>query len=94
MAWKPVNYGDDRNPGVWDTGNGSLRYVADNADYPGIERVTIRSYCGRNAEDCRFYRLTDDPDQTFDTLNKAQRAWRKFVKFIHIDEPRKWVEPK
>jgi hypothetical protein len=25
MAWKPVNYGDDRNPGVWDTGNGSLR---------------------------------------------------------------------
>jgi hypothetical protein len=69
-------------------------YVADNADYPGIERVTIRSYCGRNAEDCRFYRLTDDPDQTFDTLNKARRAWRKFVKFIHIDEPRKWVEPK
>lgn len=67
MAWKPVNYGDDRNPGVWDTGNG---------------------------EDCRFYRLTDDPDQTFDTLNKARRAWRKFVKFIHIDEPRKWVEPK
>jgi hypothetical protein len=72
--WTRVSYGMRENPGVWDTGNGALRYVDEHAAYPGIERVTVRSYCGRDSDNGRYYRLADDADQTFDTLAQARTA--------------------
>jgi hypothetical protein len=74
--WVRVGYGCDQNPGVWDIG-GAIKTVCENASYPGVERVTISSYCGRN-DDCRFYRIVGgDPKQQFSRLQDAVGALRK-----------------
>jgi hypothetical protein len=41
---------------------------------PGIERVIVRSYCGRTYDNCEFFRLADDKTQTFPTLAAARRT--------------------
>jgi hypothetical protein len=74
--WRSVSYGCRENPGVWDTGNGAMRYVEENPAYPGVERVTVRSYCGRTCDNARYYRLADDTGQTFESLREAQAALR------------------
>jgi hypothetical protein len=70
--WVSVSYGCRENPGVWDTGNGALRMVDECAAYPGIERVTVSSYCGRTYDDTRYYRLAGRPERTFKTLAEAR----------------------
>ena len=47
-------------PGVYDTGTGALKTIEANPGFPGIERVTITSYCGRHEDDRRYYRLAAD----------------------------------
>lgn len=74
--WTNVPYGDSRNPGVWDTGNGAIRTVEENRDYPGIERVTVASYCGRTYDNRRYYRLADRLGESFDTVGQAEKARR------------------
>jgi hypothetical protein len=77
VAWRRVDYGNKENPGVWDTGNGALRYVHECDAYPGIERVTIETYCGRTSDNKRYYRFSDEPKKTFETLAEANRANNK-----------------
>jgi hypothetical protein len=50
---------------VYDTGTGALKTIEANPGFPGIERVTITSYCGRHADDRRYYRLAADRTRTF-----------------------------
>ena len=61
-------------PGVYDTGTGALKTIEANPGFPGIERVTITSYCGRHADDRRYYRLAADRTRTFPTLQEALAA--------------------
>ena len=61
-------------PGVYDTGTGAIRTVEENPGFPGIQRVTVRSYCGRIEDDCRYYRLAADPGRRFPTLAAALAA--------------------
>ena len=61
-------------PGVYDTGTGAIKTVESNPGIPGIERVTITSYCGRHADDRRYYRLAADRTRTFPTLQEALAA--------------------
>ena len=75
--WTRVNYGCDTNPGTWDTGNGAIKTVCENPAYPGVERVTVSSYCGRTSDNGRYYRLADEPSRTFATLQQAARAVRE-----------------
>jgi hypothetical protein len=61
-------------PGVYDTGTGALKTIEANPGFPGIERVTITSYCGRHEDDRRYYRLAADRTRTFPTLEQALAA--------------------
>ena len=72
--WQPAPIGMTENPGVFDNGNGAMMYVERNDAHSGIERVTVRSYCGRGHDNRRFYRLLDPPTGTFSTLAQAKRA--------------------
>lgn len=60
-----------------DTGNGAIRTIETSPAYPGIERVTVRSYCGRSSDNCRYYRLASDTSRTFDTLAQAFECGRE-----------------
>lgn len=73
-TWTPAAYGLKEQPGVFDTGTGAIQIVEANPGFPGIQRVTIRSYCGRTEDDRRYYRLTADPRRVFDTLEEALAA--------------------
>lgn len=75
-VWTPAPYGLPENPGVFDTGNGALRTIERCADFPGVERVTVKSYCGRTDDDCVYYRLETAAGTTFDTLAGAIEAAR------------------
>ncbi|WP_298621069.1 hypothetical protein [uncultured Zoogloea sp.] len=61
-------------PGVYDTGTGAIRSIEDNPGFPGIQRVTVQSYCGREEDNCRYFRLTTDPRRRFATLEAALAA--------------------
>ena len=61
-------------PGVYDTGTGALKTIEANPGFPGIERVTITSYCGRPEDDRRYYRLAADRSRSFPTLQEALAA--------------------
>ena len=61
-------------PGVYDTGTGALETIEANPGFPGILRISVRSYCGRHEDDCRYYRLTADPTRRFATLEEALAA--------------------
>ena len=74
--WTRVKYGCDQNPGCWDTGNGAIQTVCECSTYPGVERVTIESYCGRNSDNRRYYRLAADTSMEFKSLEKAVKAAR------------------
>lgn len=65
--------GNTENPGVQDTGNGALATYEVSRDYPGIRRVTVRSYCGRRSDDRRYYSLIATSAQHA-TLAAAKRA--------------------
>jgi hypothetical protein len=45
-----------------------------NPGFPGVQRITVTSYCGRYEDDCRYYRLTADPGRVFSTLEDAIAA--------------------
>ena len=68
--WVPARTGCD---GVHDNGNGAIRYIEVNSDYPGVQRVTVRTYCRRPTDNCRFYQLVEGPGR-FTTLDEARRA--------------------
>ncbi|NLF55118.1 MAG: hypothetical protein GX576_12120 [Thauera phenolivorans] len=70
---KPPDWLTDK-PGVYDTGSGAIRTIEANPGFPGIERITIRSYCGRRQDDRLYYRLCAEPDRMFDTLEAALAA--------------------
>ena len=62
--------GMEENPGVFDTGNGALKYYDVNPNYPGIVRVTVESYCGRTDEDDRWY-MVESTRREYRTLSEA-----------------------
>ncbi len=61
-------------PGVYDTGTGAIKTIEANPGFPGVERITVRSYCGRSDDDSRYYRLTAEPGRVFRTLEEAGAA--------------------
>lgn len=61
-------------PGVYDTGTGAIKTVETNPGIPGIERVIIRSYCGRTQDNRVFFRLSADRKREFATLAEALAA--------------------
>lgn len=69
--WTRVDYGCHENPGVFDTGNGALRFIDENRDYPGIERVTVEPYAAGRGNGCVYYRSVANPDRTYATLRQA-----------------------
>ncbi|MBS0512203.1 MAG: hypothetical protein JSR42_13635 [Proteobacteria bacterium] len=73
-TWIPATYGLKEQPGIYDTGTGAIQIIEANPGFPGIQRVTIHSYCGRSGDDRRFYRLTSDPQRIFATLEEAVAA--------------------
>lgn len=70
----PARYGLKEKPGVYDTGTGAIMTIEANPGFPGVERITVTSYCGRYEDDCRYYRLTADPGRVFSTLEDAIAA--------------------
>ncbi len=70
----PATSASRERPGVYDTGTGAIKTIEANPGFPGIQRVTIRSYCGRPQDDRRYYRLTADPRQIFPSLEAALAA--------------------
>lgn len=75
-TWKPAPYGMADNPGVYDTGNGAIKTIEESPSHPGVERITIKSYCGRDSDNCQYFRLEKDHSRTFDTLKDAVSAAR------------------
>lgn len=73
--WTLVKYGCRENPGIFDTGNGAIRSIEESPAYPGIERVTVSSYCGRDYDNGRWYRPTKT-EQSFATIAEARKAAR------------------
>ena len=67
-------YGLRERPGVYDTGTGAIKTVESNPGIPGIERVIIRSYCGRAQDNRIFFRLSANRQQEFATLAEALAA--------------------
>lgn len=67
-------YGLRERPGVYDTGTGAIKTVESNPGIPGIERVIIRSYCGRTQDNRIFFRLSANRQQEFATLAEALAA--------------------
>ena len=67
-------FGFRERPGVYDTGTGAIKTVEANRGIPGIERVVIRSYCGRTQDNRVFYRLSADRSREFATLAEAFAA--------------------
>lgn len=61
-------------PGVYDTGTGAIKIVDTNHRIPGVERVIIRSYCGRIQDNRIFFRLSSDRSREFATLADALAA--------------------
>lgn len=61
-------------PGVYDTGTGAIKTVETNRGIPGVERVIIRSYCGRFQDNRIFFRLSSDRSREFATLADALAA--------------------
>ena len=61
-------------PGVYDTGTGAIKTVEANRCIPGVERVIIRSYCGRIQDNRIFFRLGSDRSREFATLADALAA--------------------
>jgi hypothetical protein len=73
-TWIPAVCATRERPGVYDTGTGAIKTIEANPGFPGIQRVTIRSYCGRPQDDRRYYRLTSDPQRVFASLEAALAA--------------------
>lgn len=73
-TWIPAVCATREQPGVYDTGTGAIKTIEANPGFPGIQRITIRSYCGRIEDDCRYYRLKSEPGRTFPTLEAALAA--------------------
>jgi hypothetical protein len=67
-------YGLRERPGVYDTGTGAIKTVESNPGIPGIERVIIRTYCGKAQDNRIFYRLSANRQQEFATLAEALAA--------------------
>lgn len=67
-------FGLRERPGVYDTGTGAIKIIETNRGIPGVERVIIRSYCGRTQDNRVFYRLSSDRRRVFDTLEQALAA--------------------
>ena len=67
-------FGLRERPGVYDTGTGAIKTVESNPGIPGIERVIIRSYCGRLQDNRVFFRLSADRSREFTTLAEAFAA--------------------
>lgn len=53
-TWIASTQGLSENPGVWDTGNGAMRYREICAC--GAQRERIRSYCGRGGDTTHIMR--------------------------------------
>lgn len=47
--------GCKENPGYQDTGNGAIAMYEVHPEFPGVRRVTVKSYCGRNHDNCVYY---------------------------------------
>ncbi|MBS0551350.1 MAG: hypothetical protein JSS47_02300 [Proteobacteria bacterium] len=73
-TWIPATYGLKEQPGIYDTGTGAIQIIEANPGFPGIQRVTIHSYCGRRRDRRPFYRLASDPQRIFATLEEAVAA--------------------
>ncbi len=65
--------GCSENPGTFDTGNGALKFVDVNPKYPGVLRITIESYCGRDSDNMLYYSLIDGGGY-FETAAQAMKA--------------------
>jgi hypothetical protein len=72
--WPLASFEPKDAPGVYDTGTGAIKTIETNPGFPGIERVTIHSYCGRPEQDRRYYRLSATRERVFDTLEEALAA--------------------
>lgn len=75
-TWTRVEYGHTANPGVYDTGNGALMIIEECRSYPGVERCTVTSYCGRDGQDTTYYRVATAPkeDQLYRSPDPAAHA--------------------
>jgi hypothetical protein len=82
--WVPAPYGAQDNPGVFDTGNGALMFIERNEAFPGLERVEIRSYCGRPNDNRLFYRLASDHTAHFISVKGARRYLRDCEKIDSV----------
>lgn len=77
--WTRVTYGHDQNPGCYDTGNGAIAVIDENARYPGLERVTLTPYAKGRGGKSVYYRRAADANgafvrtdaPTWDTLREA-----------------------
>jgi len=63
--WVRVSYGNKENPGCYDTGNGALAIITENAAYPGLERVTITPYAKGRGPGYAYYRRAEDAAGAF-----------------------------
>jgi len=52
--WRRAEWGCRENPGVMDTGNGAL-LIVNICAHCGMQRSTIRSYCGRTRDNRTTY---------------------------------------
>jgi len=52
-----------------------MKFVDINPKYPGIQRISVESYCGRDYEDKVYYEIIGT-NERFDTLKKAVSATR------------------
>ncbi len=74
MKWvRRQDIGCKENPGTFDTGNGAMMFVDVNPKYPGVQRVSVESYCGRDNDDKVYYEVIDTGER-FDTIKAARKA--------------------
>ena len=86
MAWKGrTDIGCSENPGVFDTGNGALRYHEINEDHPLVERVRVEYYARGRGQDSTMYsplvgrhvQSARQPPNEFPTVAAAEAAARE-----------------
>jgi len=80
MAWKGrTDIGCSENPGVFDTGNGALRYHEINEDHPLVERVRVEYYARGRGQDSTMYSplVGRHEAQSYPTVAAAEAAARE-----------------
>jgi len=50
-----------------------MMFVDVNPKYPGVQRVSVESYCGRDNDDKVYYEVIDTGER-FDTIKAARKA--------------------